>query len=74
MPCVFDEFGAASTFGVGAAADPFTRLCRAECMLALLILHGEGGDVDFIDEDRLEVLRDAPASEAFDALKAALSA
>ena len=42
--------GAASTFGVGAAADPLARLCRAECMLAALIL-ARGGAVDFIDAD-----------------------
>ena len=58
---------------MGAASDPYAKLCRAECMLALLILHVEGGAVDFVDEDRLEVLRDAPPKDAIDGLRAAVA-
>ena len=65
------KFGASASFGVGDAADPYVRACRAECMLALLILHVDGGDVAFIDEERLEVLRDAPPGEALDAVRQA---
>ena len=64
------KFGATQTFGLGELSDPYVRLCRAECMLAALVLHVEGGRVDFVDEERLEVLRDAP-SEAVAALRKA---
>ena len=67
------QFGAAPSFGVGADTDPYARVRRAECMLALLILHVEGGEVLFIDEDRLEVLRDSVQPEQVAALRAALA-
>ena len=58
------QFGAALSFGIGPPADPYCRLCRAECMLALLILHVEKGKVSFVEEDRLEVLADVPPALA----------
>ena len=64
------KFGASKDFGIGPEADPYVRACRAECMLAALVLHVEGAAVDFVDDDRLEVLRDAP-SEAVAALRKA---
>ena len=64
------QFGATAQFGVGEPSDPYVRACRAECMLAALILHHDGGEVNFIDEDRLEVLAAAPA-EAVEAVRAA---
>ena len=54
------QFGAASSFGIGQPMDPYCRLCRAECMLALLILHVEEAQVNFLEEDRLEVLANVP--------------
>ena len=65
------QFGATASFGVGEATDPYVRASRAECMLASLILHVDGGDVNFIEEDRLEVLQDAPPREAIEAVRAA---
>ena len=65
------QFGASATFGVGAPTDPYVRMCRAECMLALLILHVEDETVEFIDEERLEVLRDAPSDAQREAMRAA---
>jgi len=67
-------FKAAPCFVSGAASDPLARLCRAECMLALIILHVEGGRVDFVDEDRLEVLRDSPTPQDVEMLRAAAAA
>jgi len=58
-------------FGVGKDSDPYVRACRAECMLAALILHVERGDVNFVDDDRIEVLRDAPDAQAVEAVRAA---
>jgi len=69
-----NKFKAAPSFGIGAASDPLARLCRAECMLALIILHVEGGRVDFVDEDRLEVLRDSPTPQDVEMLRAAAAA
>lgn len=63
------KFGATASFGVGALSDPYVRACRAECMLAALVLHVDGDAVDFIDEERIEVLRDAPPSETIVALR-----
>jgi hypothetical protein len=65
------KFGATASFGVGPSADPYVRMCRAECMLALIILHVEGGKVDFIEEERLEVLRDGTAPEGVKNIRAA---
>ena len=59
------------SFGVGAASDPYVRLCRAECMLALIMLHVEETDVRFVDEERLEVLRDAAPAAMVEELKSA---
>ena len=57
-----DEFGMTADFGIGDLQNPYVRICRAECMLAALLLHVEGSDVNFLDDERLEVLRDAPTS------------
>ena len=65
------RFGAEAQFGIGKPSDPYVRLCRAECMLALVILHVEQRAVDFLEEERLEVLRDAVTSDAVDAVRAA---
>lgn len=65
------KYGASNTFGVGDAQDPYVRACRAECMLAALILHADAAEVNFIDEERLEVLRDAPTDEDIAAVRAA---
>ena len=67
------QFGATAQFGVGEPSDPYVRACRAECMLAALVLHVEGAAVDFVDDDRLEVLRDAPTAAAVEAVRAAAS-
>ena len=73
---VADEFGRVRSAvgrrvrtrrGVGNADDPYVRACRAECMLAALLLHVEGAPVNFVDEDRLEVLRNAPPADAVSA-------
>ena len=68
------QFGASAQFGVGEASDPYVRACRAECMLAALVLHVDGGDVNFIDEDRIEVLRDAPPRDVVEAVREAAGA
>ena len=46
--------------GIGDVSDPYVRASRAECMLAALVL-AEGGVVDFLDEERIEVLQSAPS-------------
>ena len=56
------DFGAEIDFGIGDLSNPYVRLTRAECMLAALVLHVEGRAVDFIDADRVEVLKDAPTA------------
>ncbi|KAL1495141.1 hypothetical protein AB1Y20_017007 [Prymnesium parvum] len=66
-----EQFGMAPQFGLGDEKDPYVCLCRAECMLALLLLHVEGTPVNFIDEDRLEVLRDTPDEATIDRLRRA---
>eukprot|EP00967_Tisochrysis_lutea_P150744 scaffold292160_cov28-Tisochrysis_lutea.AAC.1 len=66
------KFGATKDFGIGELSDPYVRMCRAECMLAAFVIICEDGDVNFVDEDRLEVLRDAP-EEAVNAVKISLS-
>mmetsp|Transcript_21223 Transcript_21223/g.41404 ORF Transcript_21223/g.41404 Transcript_21223/m.41404 type:complete len:204 (+) Transcript_21223:452-1063(+) len=56
------KYGALADFGIGQLSDPYVRMCRAECLLAILMLHVEArpdGEVDFIDEDRLGPLRNA---------------
>ena len=65
------KFGMSGDFGVGDVRDPYVRACRAECMLALLLLHVEALPVDFIDEDRLELL-DCEASAAVEAVREAV--
>ena len=62
------QFGATASFGVGDVSDPYVRICRAECMLAALLLHVEGAAVEFLEEDRLEVLQDAPSAEMVEAV------
>lgn len=59
-------------YGLGDVADPYVRACRAECMLAVLMLHLERAEVEFIDADRLEVLRDAPSGASVQAVRAKL--
>ena len=68
------QFKMTASFGVGEASDPYVRASRAECMLAALILHVDGGEVSFIEEDRLEVLRDAAPADAVDAVRVACAA
>ena len=68
------KFGATSSFGVGDGKDPYVRSCRAECMLAVLLLHVDGADVAFIDEERVEVLRDAAPADAIEAVRVAAGA
>ena len=65
------KYGMEKDYGVGDVADPYVRACRAECMLALLLLHVEALPVDFIDEDRLELL-DCEASAAVEAVRDAV--
>ena len=65
------KYGMEKDYGVGDVADPYVRACRAECMLALLLLHVEALPVDFIDEDRLELL-DCEASAAVEAVREAV--
>ena len=67
------QFGATASIGVGDDKDPYVRACRAECMLAALILHVDGDEVDFLDEERLEVVRDGPPDDAVRLLKQALA-
>ena len=57
----FDEL---DQFGLPLEVEnPLTRMCRAECLLALYILRcGEGGapmSIDFVDAEKLGVLRNA---------------
>jgi hypothetical protein len=66
------KFGAAKDFGVGEMSDPYVRLCRAECMLAVFMWVCESREVSFIEEDRMEVLRAAPA-DAVQAVRKAAS-
>ena len=54
------KYGSEADFGVGDVADPYVRMKRAECMLGAFIMHVEDGDIDFLEEDRLEVLSRAP--------------
>ena len=65
------KYGMEKDYGVGDVADPYVRACRAECMLALLLLHVEALPVDFIDEDRLELL-DCEASAEVEAVRDAV--
>ena len=67
-----DQFGMGADLGMGDVANPYVRACRAECMLALLMLHLERVEVNFIDSDRLEVLRDAPSSDSLSEVLAAV--
>lgn len=67
-----EQFGMGADFGMGDPADPYVRACRAECMLAVLMLHLEQVDVNFIDSDRLEVLRGVGASSSLQAVRTAL--
>lgn len=62
------KFGATASLGVGEATDPYVRMSRAECMLAALVLHVDGGEVNFVDEERVEVIRDGPSPEAVQAV------
>lgn len=68
------QFKMTPSFGVGELSDPYVRACRAECMLAAIVLFVDGGDVDFIDEERLEVLRDAAPAENVEAVRLAAKA
>ena len=67
-----EQYGMGADLGMGDTANPYVRACRAECMLAVLMLHLERVDVDFIDSDRLEVLRDAPSSVSLQAVRTAV--
>ena len=70
-----DKYGMGDQYGMGDVANPYVRACRAECMLALLILHVEGGQVSFLEEERLEVLSDVPpsAETALEAVRTAVA-
>ena len=67
------QFKMTSGYGVGELSDPYVRACRAECVLAILVLHVDGGEVNFIDEERIEVLRDAAPADAIEAVRKAAS-
>ena len=67
-----EQFGMGAEYGVGELSNPYVRACRAECMLAVLMLHLEHAPVEFIDADRLEVLRDAPSEASVQAVRTAL--
>lgn len=67
-----DQYGMGADLGMGDAANPYVRACRAECMLAVLMLHLERVEVNFIDSDRLEVLRDVPSSASLQAVREAV--
>ena len=67
-----DKYGMGDQYGMGDVANPYVRACRAECMLAVLMLHLERVEVNFIDSDRLEVLRDAPSSASLQAVREAV--
>ncbi|CAM9313572.1 unnamed protein product [Choristocarpus tenellus] len=55
------KYGMESEYGVGAdlESNPLTQMNHAECLLALYILYKEGmkGTVNFIDTEKLDVLR-----------------
>ena len=42
-------------------------------MLAALLLHVEGAAVELLEEDRLEVLQDAPSAEMVEAVRRAVA-
>jgi len=67
-----EKYGMGADYGLGDLVDPYVRACRAECMLAVLMLHLERVEVEFIDADRLEVLRDAPSDASVQAVRATL--
>ena len=67
-----DKYRMGDQYGMGDVANPYVRACRAECMLAVLMLHLERVEVNFIDSDRLEVLRDAPSSASLQAVREAV--
>jgi hypothetical protein len=68
------QFKMTPSYGVGKVSDPYVRACRAECMLAAIVLHVDGREVDFIDEERIEVLRDAAPAENIEAVRKAAKA
>ena len=68
------QFKMSPSYGVGEVSDPYVRACRAECMLAVIVLHVDGHEVDFIDEERIEVLRDAAPAETMEAVRKAAKA
>ena len=43
-------------------------------MLAAIVLHVDGREVDFTDEERIEVLRDAAPAENIEAVRKAAKA
>ena len=67
------KFGCSNDFGVGSEEDVYNHACRAECLLAILIIHFTDGTVDFLDDERLQVLNLAPSPSSRAAVKVALS-
>lgn len=67
------QYGSDEDFGIGDPRNPYVRACRAECMLAVLLLFVEGNEVTFIDDERLKVLQDAPTPSEILAVKQALT-
>jgi hypothetical protein len=68
-PIVNSRFGPTDAdFGLpmNATGDPMLVVNRAECLLALYMLTVEGAGVEFLDSDRLEVLRGLVKGGALD--------
>ena len=55
-----DGFDELDQFGLPLEVEnPLTRMCRAECLLALHLLQSGEMSVDFVDDEKLGVLRNA---------------
>mmetsp|Transcript_41044 Transcript_41044/g.52904 ORF Transcript_41044/g.52904 Transcript_41044/m.52904 type:complete len:225 (+) Transcript_41044:128-802(+) len=54
------KWGGEAEFGLGSTLheNPLTQLCHAECLLALHMLAFDKAPVEFIDAERLEVLKE----------------
>ena len=67
------QYQLSKDFGIGDPQDPYVCACRAECMLAALLLFVEGTKVKFIDAEGLEVLQGAPTPNEIQAVVEALA-